>query len=151
MGKRGPKKGEGYKPTKDIDWKKLDAMCKIMCTEDEIASILEMSIQSLNEKIKAEKGKTFFDYYKEKSAEGKMSLRRSQYSAAIGRAMVIEDGEVKEKGTNPNITMQIWLGKQLLGQKEQVAIEHSGGIDVASMTVEQREKRLKELREKQGQ
>lgn len=149
MGKRGPKPGEGGAPEKELDWKKLDALCQILCNEKEIASILDMSIQSLNEKIKAAKGKTFFDYYNEKSADGKMSIRRKQFSVAMGQAEVIQDGEVKRKGVKPDTTMLIFLGKQYLGQRDQVAIEHSGSVDVSSMTVEEREAKLKELREKQ--
>ena len=44
---------------------------------------------------------------------GRASLRRMQYVAA-------------KKG---NATMQIWLGKQYLGQKDKQEIEHSGEID----------------------
>ena len=46
----------------------------------------------------------FYDVFKKKSAAGKMSLRREQWRSA-------------EKG---NVTMQIWLGKQWLGQTDKV-------------------------------
>jgi hypothetical protein len=46
--------------------------------------------------------------------EGKASLRRTQYLAA-------------QKG---NVTMMIWLGKQLLGQKERAEIDMTTGLTV---------------------
>lgn len=147
MGKRGPKKGEGGAPRKEIDWKKLDTLCGILCNEQEIAAILDMSIQALNEKIKEEKGKTFFEYYQEKSSDGKMSIRRKQFSVAMGLAEVIEDGEVKRKGVKPDTTMLIFLGKQYLGQKDQVSVEHSGSVDIPNMSPEDRKKRIAELEE----
>ena len=47
---------------------------------------------------------SFGNVYKKTSAAGKMSLRREQWRSA-------------EKG---NVTMQIWLGKQWLGQTDKV-------------------------------
>ena len=90
------------KPIKQIDYKKLDAMCAIQCTGEECASILGMDYDTLNAALKRDGNTGFSDYFKIKSATGKMSLRRKQYNLA-------------ESG---NATMLIWLGKQWLGQCE---------------------------------
>ena len=93
--KRGPK-------PKAIDYTKLDAMCAIHCTGEECASILGMDYDTLNAALKRDGNKGFSDYFKQKGANGKMSLRRKQYDQAM----------------SGNSTMLIWLGKQWLNQSD---------------------------------
>ena len=95
MAKRGAK-------LKVIDWDTVDKMCAIHCTGEEIAAILDVDYDTLHAACKREKKKQFSDYIKQKSSNGKMSLRRRQYSAAM-------DG---------NATMLVWLGKNWLGQTD---------------------------------
>ncbi len=59
-------------------------------------------------RIKEEKGITFAEYYKQKSAAGKMSLRRKQFTAAM-------EGDK---------TLMVWLGKNWLGQTDKTETEH---------------------------
>ena len=106
-------KNKGGRPRKEIDYDTLDRLCAIQCTGEEIAGILDMSYESLNNKLKQEQGIGFLDYFAKKSATGKMSLRRKQFKMAE---------------TNP--TMAIWLGKQYLGQRDKREIEHSGEMKV---------------------
>lgn len=94
----------GGAPTKPIDYVTLDKMCAIHCTGEECAAILDISYEHLNNQLKKEGNGGFLDYFAKKSANGKMSLRRRQYTAAV---------------TDGNPTMMIWLGKQWLGQKDQ--------------------------------
>ena len=94
-------KNKGGRPKKEIDYAKLDSLCFIHCTGEEICSILDVSYEHLNNKLKKEKGIGFLDYFKEKSSGGKMSLRRRQFKMAE---------------TNP--TMAIWLGKNILKQSD---------------------------------
>ena len=75
----------------------------IQCTGEECASILGIDYDTLNNRLKEDTGSGFSDYYAQKSAGGKVSLRRKQYQKAV------EEG---------NPTMLIWLGKQWLGQKD---------------------------------
>ena len=89
-----------------VDYKTLDPLCEIQCTGEECASVLNVDYETLNTALKREGHGGFVDYFKRKSAAGKVSLRRRQYKAAV------EDG---------NPTMLIWLGKQWLDQKEKVA------------------------------
>jgi hypothetical protein len=95
-------KDKGGRPTKPIDYTKLDAMCAIHCTGEECAAILDMSYEHLNNQLKKDKNGGFLEYFKVKGASGKMSLRRKQYDQAM----------------SGNSTMLIWLGKQWLAQSD---------------------------------
>jgi hypothetical protein len=96
---------------KQIDYDLVDNLCKIQCTGEEIASVLDIDYDTLNAAIKRDKGIGFSDYFKRKRGSGKASLRRRQWKAAI------EEG---------NTTMLIWLGKQYLGQVDKQEHEVSG-------------------------
>ena len=88
----------------------IDLVCdlsSIMCTEEEIASILNCS----RDLFYTEDNKELYRQAVQKGqSEGKQSLRRYQY-------------ELAKKG---NSSMLIWLGKQWLGQTDK--IEQSVGI-----------------------
>ena len=100
-------KHAGGRPRKIIDLKQVAKLAKICCTVEEIANILDLSKSTLDH------NEEFLQVYKKNIDNGKMSLRRAQMELAL-------------KG---NATMQIWLGKQYLGQKDKQEIEHSGEID----------------------
>lgn len=102
------------RPPKVIDWKKVELMCKILCTESEIASVLEIHIDTLYDKCKEEHGMIFPEYYKQFSDQGKMSMRRAQYKKAL----------------EGHPTMLIWLGKQMLGQRDQVEFSNAQPIQL---------------------
>lgn len=93
------------KPMTEKEFEQLINMIRIQCTRDEICGILNMSETTLNRRIKEQgiEGVDNFEaLYKKHQDEGKASLRRSQWKAA-------QDG---------NPTMLVWLGKQVLGQKD---------------------------------
>lgn len=77
----------------------IEKLASIMCTDEEIASVLEMSVDTL---LNNNNKEAFLEHKEIGQAKGKMSLRRMQWASA-------------NKG---NATMQIWLGKQYLGQTE---------------------------------
>jgi hypothetical protein len=91
------------RPLIPIDWKTVDSMCAIHCTGEEQAAILGIDYDTLERACKREQKRSFADYIKEKGANGKMSLRRQQYTTAM----------------SGNPTMLIWLGKNWLGQTDQ--------------------------------
>lgn len=99
--KKETKKNLGGRPPKEIDYKTLDECCFIHCTGEEICNILGIDYDTLNNKLKKETGKGFSEYFAEKSAGGKKSLRRRQYHLA-----------------QENATMSIWLGKNILKQSD---------------------------------
>ena len=90
------------RPKKKISQKQFESLCAIQCTEEEICDVLEVTDKTLTKWCKETYNKPFSEVFREKRALGKASLRRNQWKAA-------------EKG---NITMQIWLGKQILKQSE---------------------------------
>ena len=94
------------RPKKNLspkDWNSVDYMCMIHCTGEEIAGVLGMDYDTLNRNCKDTHGIPISEYIKMHSQGGKMSLRRAQWKSAEGG----------------NVSMQIWLGKQWLGQKDQ--------------------------------
>ena len=104
--KAAPKKKTG-RPLIAINWKQVDQMCAIHCTGEEQAAILEISYDTLNRACKRDKKMIFADYFRQKSAGGKMSLRRRQYSEAM----------------EGNTTMLVWLGKNWLDQTDKQEVK----------------------------
>lgn len=77
-------------------------LAKIHCTNEEIASILKTSKDTLERR--------FVDILHRGRAEGRSSLRRLQWAKA-------------EKG---DTTMLIWLGRQILRQSDKIGNEGDG-------------------------
>ena len=94
----------GGRPKKKIDYDTVEKLASIMCTQEEIASYLDLSVRTL------QRDKEFCRIYKKGLDKGKMSVRRQQYKSAEGGSA----------------TMQIWLGKQYLGQRDKHDTELSG-------------------------
>ena len=94
----------GGRPISKLDKNQFESLCALQCTLEEISAFFGVSDTTLWRWCKREYKASFEDIYKKKSAAGKMSLRREQWRSA-------------EKG---NVTMQIWLGKQWLGQTDKV-------------------------------
>ena len=90
------------RPKIEIDFEQVEKLCIMHCTGEEIAGFFNISYDTLARRIKTKYKLSFADYFKRKSAAGKLSLRRAQFSAA----------------TAGNISMLIWLGKQYLGQAD---------------------------------
>lgn len=107
------------RPRKEVDWDKVDKMCAIHCTGEEQASLLDMSYDTLERRCREEKGVSFAEYFKQKAADGKMSLRRKQFTTAM-------DG---------NTTMLVWLGKNWLGQSD---TPNEGNTDLETYFVDSR-------------
>lgn len=91
-------------PTIDIDFEELDKLLFIQCTLAECAYFFGCSEQTISNRVHQERGMTFCDYKAQKGARGKISLRRKQFEMAM-------------KG---NISMLIWLGKNILRQTDKI-------------------------------
>lgn len=87
------------RPRIEIDKGIFEKLCALLCTEEEIASFFNVSIDTLNRWCKRVYSKSFAEVFKYKSAGGKITLRRYQMRLA-------------EKYP----AMAIFLGKQYLGQ-----------------------------------
>lgn len=105
-GKKG-KKSVG-RPRIEFDLDEINRLGKLHVTTEEMANFLGCSHDTIEKRIREDEA--FYVAYKGGQAERKVGLRRSQWKLA-------------DKG---NCTMQIWLGKQYLGQSDQQKIEHSG-------------------------
>lgn len=93
------------RPEKPIDQKVFEGLCAIQCTEEEIADAFDVSIDTIARWCKKTYGMTFAEVFSQKRGKGRISLRRSQFKLA-------------EK----NATMAIFLGKQYLGQRDNVDV-----------------------------
>lgn len=89
------------RPRIEIDKEQFKKLCSIQCTLEEISAWFKCSEDTIERWCKRELGMSFADAFKIFSADGKISLRRTQF-----------------KMSETNVSMAIWLGKQYLGQKE---------------------------------
>jgi hypothetical protein len=102
--KRGRQGDGGGRPKKVIDYETVEKLASLQCTQEEIASFLGVSVDTLTRDPK------FCGTYKGAIDRGRMSLRRHQWRA-------LEAG---------NSTMLVWLGKQYLGQRDKFDHEVGG-------------------------
>ena len=96
------------RPRIELNVDTFKELCRIQCTLEEIASVMNVSERTIERWCQREFKESFVNTYKKFSEDGKMSLRRLQFRAA----------------ENGSVPMMIWLGKQWLGQteKQEVAV-----------------------------
>jgi hypothetical protein len=82
------------RPKKVINEDQLRKLAAIQCSYSEMAAVLGVDESTLTRR--------FAQVIKEGREQGKMSLKRKQYEVAMGG----------------NTAMLIWLGKQILGQRD---------------------------------
>ena len=85
----------------EIDLEQFKKLCNLQCTLKEIAGFFDCSEDTIERWCKRTFKKRFNEVFNDYSAQGKISLRRSQFKLA-------------EKSA----AMAIWLGKQYLGQRD---------------------------------
>ena len=104
----------------DIDPEELEKLCAMYCTQDEIAGWFRVGLNTI-EKRRADtqrtypmsngEGKiehlTFKEIMDRGYARGRISIRRHQL-------------RILESNKSGAATMAVWLGKQILGQRDQV-------------------------------
>lgn len=114
------------RPLKQINTKLVEQLATIGCSNTEIATIVECSHDTLTRRFAYELSKG--------RASRKMALRKKQWESAM----------------NGNIAMQIWLGKQELGQSdkvEQTIKDEETVIDRDAQARETRERLIREFGE----
>jgi hypothetical protein len=89
----------------NIDTKQLEKLAAFGCTDTEIASFFGCSTDLIR--------KSYSENLTKGRDAGKIRLRKLQWNAA-------------EKG---NVTMLIWLGKQVLGQAEKQEVKWENPVD----------------------
>jgi hypothetical protein len=83
-----------------IDIAELEKLCAMQCTDEEIAAWFGVDRKTIEHRRKVPRFAQIMDRGK---AKGRISVRRMQMK-------LLEQG---------NATMGVWLGKQLLGQRDQ--------------------------------
>jgi hypothetical protein len=101
--------GRPPKELSDEDWKKINQYLQAQCDGSVIATLFGLHPQTFYDKVVARYGDEFnisnFTAYQQiKRREGLELLKGVQFSSAM----------------SGNTTMQIWLGKQLLAQRDQI-------------------------------
>jgi rhamnose utilization protein RhaD (predicted bifunctional aldolase and dehydrogenase) len=89
------------RPRKEIDWEQFQLLCELHCTQAEMAGIFRLHDDQFKIRVEEHYKEDYSEVYKRYSSNGKCSLRRKQVALS-----------------ETNAAMAIWLGKQLLGQKE---------------------------------
>lgn len=84
------------RPRKPVDEALLRKLAVIHCNQEEMASVLGVSVDTLQRRFAAQ--------IKDGRAEGKMSLRRKMWEMALGG----------------NVSLLIWLSKNELGMSDKV-------------------------------
>lgn len=97
------------RPPKDIRPREVLNLAKVGCTNEEISVLLDCGETTLKRR--------FGPALKKGRAEARVSLRRAQFKAAL----------------SGNPAMLIWLGKNMLGQKNEPLVVHAEVAAAPSM------------------
>jgi hypothetical protein len=99
----------GGAPKVEFDLDDLRDLARIGCTNETMSSLLKVGKRTLQRRIADTPAVA------EAIQEGRATMERSLRTAQLRNAL------------SGNPTMQIWLGKQLLGQRDVRAVELTGG------------------------
>ena len=117
-GKRGGRRLNSGRKTKDFDKNIFENLCKIQCTVNEIEEVLGSNQTVIDKWCMREYSKSFAKVRDDLRSSGKASLRRMQFKLA-------------EK----NAGMAIFLGKNILGQTDQIVQEIKQEQTVITKTI----------------
>jgi len=111
------------RPKIQIDEMEVEKLAAMHCSAREIAAFFSVSVDTIDRR--------FADTMAKGRQKGRAKLRRLQWEAAV-------------KG---NVVMQIWLGKNLLGQsdKQEQDITVTGALTVGAMTKAQAQEMLDKI------
>ena len=98
MGSRGPKPVQ-------INWDEFDKLVSYQCTQVEIASFFDISVDTLERACENDRGVKLAEIWDKRKFSGKVRLRKVQFEIA------------ESKGTGA-ATMAIFLGKVILNQND---------------------------------
>jgi hypothetical protein len=120
-----PKLGRKKIPFDEGLFKRL---CQIQCTKTEICSVMDISMDTLERRVRESFNMGCKEARLHFSGKGKAKLRGLQFKQAEESA-----------------TMSIWLGKQYLGQSDKVS--HSAHNELEAVTDEELEQLEREIKE----
>ena len=93
--------------TAKIDLVELEKLCALQCTDEELGAWFNVTTRTIERKRKK---KSFAEVMARGKAKGRISVRRQQVK-------LLEAG---------NATMGVWLGKNILGQTDEVHHQFDG-------------------------
>lgn len=96
-------------PEKPVDWKRVERLIVCGCTAEEIAPHFNMHSNTFRRRFEDEYGQSFSKYSNYKYREGHSLIKEKQFDKAMS-------------GDN---TLLIWLGKVMLGQRENAITNQS--------------------------
>lgn len=105
------------RPKIDINKEEFERLCAMQCTCVEIGNFFGCCHDVVEQWCKREYGKTFEKVFAEKRSPGLVSLRRSQFAMA-----------------DKNVAMAIWLGKQYLGQRDNLNVNNASEVEDDPLT-----------------
>src|SRR5437879_9757678 len=94
-----------------IDLAELEKLCALQCTDEELAAWFNVDVRTIERRRKV---RSFREAMERGKAKGRISVRRMQMK-------LLEQG---------NATMGVWLGKNILGQVDEIRHEINGGMQV---------------------
>ena len=100
----------GHRKKIEIDFKELERLCSIQCSEQEMAQWFHCSIDTITSRIREKYGVSFPEYFEKHRVGGLISLRRNMFKLA---------------GTHPS--MAIFLAKNWLGMADKTEISNPPG------------------------
>jgi hypothetical protein len=121
-------KPKGGRPPVPFDWSVFEGLCHIQCTLPEIAAVMGVSEDTIERRCKAERKRSFAEVFAALSATAKASVRRTQYTLAVGsEARYDEKGCLIHAERKPSERMNIWWGINHLGQSNRQELVGAGG------------------------
>ena len=112
-----PKRKAG-RPRIQINWTEVNSYLEADCTGREVAAKIGVHEDTLYHAVEREFKMLFSDYSAQKKAKGDALLKAAQFKSAM----------------SGNISAQIWLGKQRLGQKDKIETKNENhtytGFDI---------------------
>lgn len=123
-------KNVGGRPPIVIDLDELEKLCGLQCTQKDLAGWFNLHPHTIENRVKDETEydhhgvfMTFAEIMERGYAKGRVSLRRRQM----------------ENADNGNATMQIWLGKNVLGQRDNIEVTGNAAGPIETKDVSARE------------
>lgn len=110
--------GAGGRPRVELDEQRIYDLASVGCTDKEIAQILLCAESTLHLR--------YSDPLKRGRGNLRERLRKAQLDAAFG---------VSTKDNQPSAALLIWLGKQLLGQREIPPFEPDRAVPTLTISV----------------
>src|SRR5258707_2816912 len=106
--------------TAKIDLAELEKLCGLQCTDPEIAAWFNVTTRTIDRRRKK---RAFAEVMDRGKAKGRISVRRMQMK-------LLEQG---------NATMGVWLGKNILGQVDEIRHDIHGNVGLNLVVVMPRE------------